>query len=510
MDLTPIVLAHEQAFAIGDVEIRPPTREIVGAHGIAIVEPRVMQLLVALHRAEGGVVSKDDLARLCWEGRIVGEDAINRVVSRLRATAEKQAGGAFRVETITKVGYRLCYDGSGVSTREPLHQSGAAPGYRLSRRDLVIGGGAVTAAAVGVGVFSLQRDPTPPEARTLIKAARDSVLGGSVEQLSNNISKLREAVQLAPQNAEAWGLLAYYTMVYWNFSPLQERADLSARGSAAIRRALALEPNQADALAAELYATPEFRNWYNLEVAARAALAHHPDHPGLNFALADVLVQVGRARAALPFLDKARSALPLAPPIHTYRVVCLWDLGLLDEAEAALNAAFDLMPRYYGIWFTRLYFLMYNGRTGEALAMFENVAARPLGIPDWNYDLTGQQVHALATGDRSDIAKTIANWKDAPRFGTGFMENAAIFAAFVGDFDEAFRQLDALYFNRGVSQYYFAKEQGVYASKERHTYNLFRRMVAPLRHDPRFAVLTRELGLEDYWRRTNTRPQVTG
>jgi hypothetical protein len=51
---------------------------------------------------------------------------------------------------------------------------------------------------------------------------------------------------------------------------------------------------------------------------------------------------------------------------------------------------------------------------------------------------------------------------------------------------------------------------GVYASKERHTYNLFRRPVAPLRQDPRFAVLTRDLGLEDYWRRTKTRAQVTG
>jgi DNA-binding winged helix-turn-helix (wHTH) protein len=107
VDLTPIVLAHEQAFTIADVEVRPATREIVNAGSIAILEPRVMQLLVALHRAEGGVVSKNDLSQLVWEGRIVGEDAINRVVSRLRAVAEKQAGGVFRVETITKVGYRL-------------------------------------------------------------------------------------------------------------------------------------------------------------------------------------------------------------------------------------------------------------------------------------------------------------------------------------------------------------------------------------------------------------------
>jgi len=90
----------------------------------------------------------------------------------------------------------------------------------------------------------------------------------------------------------------------------------------------------------------------------------------------------------------------------------------------------------------------------------------------------------------------------------GFMENAAIFAAFVGDLDEAFRQLNALYFGRGVGEYYFAKEQGIYASKDRHTYNLFRRPIAALRRDPRFAVLTRELGLDDYWRETRSGPQV--
>jgi hypothetical protein len=56
---------------------------------------------------------------------------------------------------------------------------------------------------------------------------------------------------------------------------------------------------------------------------------------------------------------------------------------------------------------------------------------------------------------------------------------------------------------------YFAKEQGMYAGRERHTYNLFRRPVSALRRDPRFAVLTREIGLDDYWRRTNSRAMVT-
>jgi len=102
----PIVLAHEKPFAIGNAAFFPATREIRFAGQTSIVEPKVMQLLVALHRAGGAVVNKDDLLQSCWEGRIVGEDAINRVVSRLRSVVDR-AGRPFRIETITKVGYRL-------------------------------------------------------------------------------------------------------------------------------------------------------------------------------------------------------------------------------------------------------------------------------------------------------------------------------------------------------------------------------------------------------------------
>jgi len=108
----PIVLAHERSFRIGDAEFHPATREVRFAGRTAIIEPRVMQTLIALQRAGGAVVNKDDLLRSCWEGRIVGDDAINRVISRLRGVAEKEAGRAFRIETITKVGYRLLSSGA--------------------------------------------------------------------------------------------------------------------------------------------------------------------------------------------------------------------------------------------------------------------------------------------------------------------------------------------------------------------------------------------------------------
>lgn len=69
------------------------------------LEPKVMQVLVALYNAHGDTFSRDALIERCWNGRVAGENSINRVVWLLRALASEQ--GAFEFETITKTGYRL-------------------------------------------------------------------------------------------------------------------------------------------------------------------------------------------------------------------------------------------------------------------------------------------------------------------------------------------------------------------------------------------------------------------
>ena len=70
------------------------------------LEPRVMQVLVALARVKGEILSRDDLIESCWDGVVVGEDAINRCIGRLRKAAEA-SGNEFSIETVPRVGYRL-------------------------------------------------------------------------------------------------------------------------------------------------------------------------------------------------------------------------------------------------------------------------------------------------------------------------------------------------------------------------------------------------------------------
>ena len=100
-----IHLAQIADFQLGDLYVSPSTREVTRGDWRQIVEPRIMQVLVAL--CPGKVMSRDDLIALCWNGRIVSNDAIDRVIGKLRRLSEIDKGASFTIETIARVGYRL-------------------------------------------------------------------------------------------------------------------------------------------------------------------------------------------------------------------------------------------------------------------------------------------------------------------------------------------------------------------------------------------------------------------
>jgi DNA-binding winged helix-turn-helix (wHTH) protein len=125
-----VVLAHENSFSLGGLFVTPAKRVIDHWDGrCEVLEPRVMQVLVALARVNGSTLTRGDLTELCWEGRVVGEDAICRVISRLRRTARSFADGLFQIETTVRVGYRLVVNRD-PRDREPrsISKSAAAEG----------------------------------------------------------------------------------------------------------------------------------------------------------------------------------------------------------------------------------------------------------------------------------------------------------------------------------------------------------------------------------------------
>jgi len=74
-----IDLANEPDVWLGALAIRPSRREVEGLGVSQTLQPRVMQVLVALVRPTSEVVSHDELIRRCWGGLTVGEDAVRRL-----------------------------------------------------------------------------------------------------------------------------------------------------------------------------------------------------------------------------------------------------------------------------------------------------------------------------------------------------------------------------------------------------------------------------------------------
>ncbi|HEY1143920.1 MAG TPA: winged helix-turn-helix domain-containing protein [Sphingomicrobium sp.] len=102
-----IDLAREADFNLGALRVRPARCEVEWNGDTRILQRRVMQVLVALSRSPGSVVSQSDLVVRCWRGLSVSDDAIYRCISKLRKLAANYPEPPFAIEAIPGIGYRL-------------------------------------------------------------------------------------------------------------------------------------------------------------------------------------------------------------------------------------------------------------------------------------------------------------------------------------------------------------------------------------------------------------------
>lgn len=502
-----IDLAHEPDFSIGDLQVRPSTRELSRGDEKVVIEPRVMQVLVSLSRAGGAVVSRDDLIQSCWDGRVVGEDAINRVLSRLRRLSDGIGSGRFRVETVTRVGYRLIAE-AGLQA-SPASSSGISASQPVSRRMLIVGGGlAVLGVAGAVHVFTRSHD-LPDEAEQLIRRGQEAVLYGTPEQTALGISLLQQAIERAPENARIWGLLslAYGQQASQSNQPDFDR--LIERAESAGRRALELDPDNPEAQLGRSIGRMKQEERADRDRRMRALVARHPDNPAVNRQYSFLLTQTGRLRESLSYLERAIAAEPYSPTDAHAFATTLWSVGRLDEADTAMESAFRRWPRHYGVWFARYKLLVQTDKLAIAQAMLDDIGQRPTGVPDSNFALVQTELDALTRREPAAVKRAIDAHMQAARTGVGFTQNAMTFAATVGELDRVFELADAMFFDRGfrLGTQRFTKEQGLFnPSRRRPTYFLFTPPFAPCWKDPRFNVLLEELGLERYWKATGSQP----
>jgi TolB-like protein/DNA-binding winged helix-turn-helix (wHTH) protein/tetratricopeptide (TPR) repeat protein len=107
MGVPGINLAETSDFDLGGLRVSPAHRQVSMNGECRELEPKVAQVLIALASASPSVVSRDKLVEQCWDGRIVGDDALNRCILALRHLAREFSPEPFAIETVPRVGYSM-------------------------------------------------------------------------------------------------------------------------------------------------------------------------------------------------------------------------------------------------------------------------------------------------------------------------------------------------------------------------------------------------------------------
>ncbi len=97
------------------------------------LEPRAVALLVYLAERPGQTVTREELEREVWRGRVVGYDALSRAITKLRKAFGDDPLQPRVIETIPKVGYRLVAEVKRVEPG-PSSSEAAEPHPNLERK----------------------------------------------------------------------------------------------------------------------------------------------------------------------------------------------------------------------------------------------------------------------------------------------------------------------------------------------------------------------------------------
>ncbi len=495
-------LADVPAVRMGDLELTPALLRVTGPVGVTETEPLVMRLLLLLAESPGRVLAREAILSSLWPGTTVGDDSLHRAVAQARR-ALAACGTTAIIETVPRTGYRL----EPGAAAAPVASAPADPG----RRKWLIAAGLAGAAAAGGALWWRRAGPPPREVRVAAMVEQSRQLARLAEPVAERqgAGLLKAAAQAAPDDAEIWGLLALAMRDVAEFSPPGRVTAALAEAEAAAKRALAIDPGQADARAAMVLLQPIHGNWWAAEQGFRAILADAPDHlPSLD-GLSQVQAGAGLIARHYPLRKRTVALDPLHAGYNFRSVYAHWMNGNLAAADRAGALGLEYWPRHGATWFARMGLFAFSGRPDRALAMLDDEATRP-PLPPPFLALWRQAVAALADGGEADRQRAAATWEqvlanDGPLAAVG----ASMMLAALNMPDRSLAVVEGYLLERGPARVDPNWKPGQILHNDvrrRFTNFMFTPVMAPVWKLPGFDALTRAIGLEDYWRQSGHAP----
>ncbi|MED5523382.1 MAG: winged helix-turn-helix domain-containing protein [Pseudomonadota bacterium] len=128
-------------FFFGDWQVDPKANSLRLGQRVKQIEPKAMDVLLALCEAKGDVVTSEDLLSRCWPNAETGDNPLHKTITQLRAALGDKASSPSFIETIRKRGYRALAEvrfpvGSEQQVEEAPWQGGSPfPGLRAYSSD---------------------------------------------------------------------------------------------------------------------------------------------------------------------------------------------------------------------------------------------------------------------------------------------------------------------------------------------------------------------------------------
>jgi DNA-binding winged helix-turn-helix (wHTH) protein len=278
------------SFRIRDFLVSPDRNTIVGPRGAeSHLEPKVMQVLCALVRRQGEVVSRQALMDECWGVEVGADEAVTRAISKLRKEFRDSSAAPHVIETIPKRGYRLalCVEpGDSFETRRTTVPGAGKPPSRHRTMILAL---AFTAAVKLIGWSSSSyfngRRKRLEDIRTELNVTH--LLSGSVARAGDRIAVSVELVD-AGTGVQEWS--EEFSSDLRDVEYLISRIVARARDALDVTRAQAVAARSYDLRAIELYYSVTDETPERGAVHAPSYDAEYPtsDHRSDVFSLQDV------------------------------------------------------------------------------------------------------------------------------------------------------------------------------------------------------------------------------
>lgn len=377
---------EDEVFMFGGFTLAPKERLLLWGQQSITLTPKAFDLLVALVRRSGHLVTKDDLFREVWPSTIVEEVNLTVHISNLRKALDQKGNGGAMIETVATRGYRFV---APVTTRhvEIVLRKPEALIYEHN------------SAEPG------RHPATNPDAYRAYLQGRHEWNQRSKESLERAIGHFRRAAQMDPTFAAAYSGRADCHAVLGYLSHASP-GDAFPFARQYATKALRLDASLAESHASLGFVKLYFEwDWRGAEVDFRRAIAVDPNYATSHEWYSIYLTAVGRVTEAFPEIQAARERDPLSLPVNSDLGFFYYYTGEYDEAVKQLTFVLEMNPAFppAHLWLGRTYQEL--GRFDDAISEFLQVEA---GLPGWPVSIAARGFVEGMTGRRREAEAILA------------------------------------------------------------------------------------------------------